>query len=99
MKLPILSATLLAMTAGLFAVGAQASDDYFRRSTDLAPRAEWASISSLVQKFEAQGYTIHEIDTERGAYEIEMVDANGLRVEGYFHPVTLEPLKRQRWDD
>jgi hypothetical protein len=95
----ILLTAALATAAALFAAGAQADNDDFRSRADAPPRAEWMSLSALAQKLEAQGYTIREIDTERGAYEVEMTDANGLRVEGYFDPVSGAHLDGQRWDD
>ncbi len=99
MKAPILFAAALATAAGLFVGGAQASDDHDKRFENMPPRAEWMSISALSQKLEAQGYTIREIDTEYGLYEVEMFDANGMRVEAYLHPVTGEPVRRRGYDD
>jgi hypothetical protein len=46
------------------------------------------SVSAVAQMLEAKGYVVREIDTERGAYEVEAIDANGMRVEAYVHPVT-----------
>jgi hypothetical protein len=57
-----------------------------------APRAEWMSVSDLALKLEAQGYVVREIEVDRGAYEVEATDANGMRVEAYFHPVTGDIL-------
>ena len=92
-------AAALALSAGLVTATAHASDSTSRAFGTMPPRAEWMKVSDLVRKFEAQGYTIHELDTDDGIYEIEMTDANGLRVEAYLHPVTGEPLQRQRDDD
>jgi len=91
MKRILIVTAALATGAGLFAIGAQASDDG-RQLTNVPPPAEWMSISDLSAKLEAQGYKIREIEVERGAYDVEMIDANGMKVEGYFHPVTGEPL-------
>lgn len=99
MKAPILFTAALATAMGLFAIGAQASDDDDTRFENMPPRAEWMSVSALSQKLESQGYTIQEIDTEYGVYEVEMVDANGMRVEAYLHPVTGEPVRRRGYDD
>ena len=61
-------------------------------------QGDWMSVSDLVAKLEADGYTIREIDRDDGAYEVEMVDAQGLKVEGQFDRATGEPLPRG-WDD
>lgn len=87
----ILFTAALATAAGLFALGAQASDDRARLENP-PPRSEWMSIADLSAKLEAQGYTIREIEAERGAWDVEMTDANGMKVEAYLHPVTGEPL-------
>ena len=81
------------------ALATAASDDDGRRFADMPPRAQWMSIADLAAKLEAQGYTVREIDTDDGVYEVEMTDANGMRVEAYLHPVTGEPLRRQSVDD
>jgi len=99
MKAPILFTAALATATGLFVAGAQASDDNYKRFDNMPPQAEWMSISDLSQKLESQGYQIREIDTEYGVYEVEMIDANGMRVEAYLHPVTGEPVQRRGYDD
>lgn len=57
------------------------------------------SIADLSAKLEAEGYTIREIEVERGAYEVEMIDRNGLRVEGYLHPLTGEVMRNRHGRD
>ncbi|KRS15679.1 PepSY domain-containing protein [Roseovarius indicus] len=94
-----LAATAIAVAAGLAAAGAQASDDDGARMTNMPPRAEWMSVAELAQKLEAQGYTVHEIETDDGVYDVEMTNADGMRVEAYLHPVTGEPLPRRGYDD
>jgi len=95
----ILFTAALATAGGLFALGAQASDDDDRaRLADVPPRAQWMSVATLAAQLEAQGYAIHEIDTERDAYEVDMTDANGMRVEAYLHPVTGAVLSRSEDD-
>lgn len=101
----ILFTTALATAVGLFAFGAQASGNERARLQDVPPRSEWMSIADLSAKLEAQGYTIREIEVEGGVYDVEMTDANGMKVEAYLHPVTGEPLPhgddddRERGDD
>jgi hypothetical protein len=94
--------TLLIATAFVTAAGAAlASDDRDDRRQPLTdvPRSEWMSVSEVAQRLEAQGYRVREIDSERGAYEVEATDANGMRVEAYVHPVTGEILPYAEEDD
>ena len=37
---------------------------------------------------EGQGYTVREIELERGRYDVEMIDGKGMKVEAYLNPVT-----------
>lgn len=99
MKRSLLFTVALAAMTGLSAVAAQADDDDYRTMVQLPAGTQWMSASELAKKLEAQGYIIHEIETERGAYEVEMTDTKGLRVEGIFHPVTGEPLLPARKND
>lgn len=93
---------LLATGAGLVALAGVsawpvlASDN--DRSRDRDDRAmgqavtaeEWMSVSDVAQKLEGLGYTVREIDRERDVYEVEVTDANGLRLEAYLDPRTGE---------
>ena len=62
-------------------------------------RADWISIADLATRIEAMGYRIREIEVERGLYDVDMIDANGMRVEGYFDPMTGEQVRRRGYDD
>ena len=97
MRKSLLTVAALAAAAG----AALASDDRDDRRQPLtdAPRAEWMSVGQVAQQLEAQGYVIREIDTERGAYEVEATDANGMRVEAHVHPVTGAILPYGEEDD
>ncbi|MBY6202855.1 PepSY domain-containing protein [Maritalea mobilis] len=78
---------MAAITAGCFALGAQAQD------TTTQPQVpERMSVSEIAAMLEDQGYTIVEIEFERNRYDVEMIDANGMRVEAYLNPVTGEVL-------
>lgn len=90
----LIAAAALAL-GGLAAAGAQAASDDSGEARKAPPRAEWMSIGELATSLEAKGYTIHEIDTEHGSYEVEMTDANGMKVEARLDPVTGEPLRRR----
>jgi hypothetical protein len=56
------------------------------------PRAEWMSPAQVTDKLVAAGYRVTEIEVDDGAYEVELVDKNGTRVEGHVHPATGELL-------
>jgi hypothetical protein len=56
------------------------------------PREQWLPVSDVVQKIEAKGYKIHEIEADDGMYEFEAIDSSGARVEGHAHPATGEIL-------
>ncbi len=77
---------------------AGASDDE-RRGAAAVPAADWMSVSALATKLEGQGYRIREIEIDDGYYEVEMVDANGLRVEAYLDPVSGEPVRGERYGE
>jgi|SRR6056297_320204 len=99
MKSLKLAATVLAIATGMATIGAQASDDDGYRIKNTPPRAEWMSVADLAQKLEAQGYIVHEIETDDGVYEVEMTDPQGMHVEAYLHPVTGDPVKRRGYHD
>ena len=40
----------------------------------------------------AQGYKVSKIESEDGAYEVEMTDKDGVRIETHVHPATGELL-------
>jgi hypothetical protein len=49
------------------------------------------SPTEIADKLSAQGYEVFEIETDDGAYEVEMAK-NGTRMEVYVHPATAEIL-------
>lgn len=67
-----------------------ADDDYFGPLN--VPRDQWLSASQVVQKIEAKGFKIREIEADDGVYEFEAIDSSGARVEGHAHPATGEIL-------
>lgn len=96
MLLAAAGASTLALGAGI----AHASDNDFRRMPlTVSDRADWISIADLSARIEAKGYRIREIEIEHGVYDVDMIDANGMRVEGYFDPVTGEQVRRSGYDD
>jgi TusA-related sulfurtransferase len=55
------------------------------------PRDQWLSPSEITDKLKSQGYEVYEIETDDGAYEVEM-SKNGTKMEVDVHPVTGEIL-------
>jgi len=92
MKKTLLATILIATTAVGFAVNA---------ATDVSnPAASapvtWMPVADVVAKLESQGYQVLEIEREDGRYyEVEMRDANGLKVEAYLDARTGEPLSKK----
>jgi len=97
------AAALTGALAIAFAVagvgGASASDSARPQAFESPPRSEWMSLAALTAKLESQGYSIREIETEDGVYQLEMIDPQGLRVEAYLNPVTGEALENWEGDD
>jgi hypothetical protein len=57
------------------------------------------SIAQIATLLEGQGYTVLEIERERNRFDVEMIDADGKRVDGYVHPVTGAVLRDRDDDD
>src|SRR6056297_2373919 len=93
MKRTILFSASLASALGLFALGASAQDQ------TPAQTQNRMSIAQIATMLEAQGYTVLEIELERGRYDVEMINADGMRVEAYLNPVTGEVLPYRDDDD
>ncbi|MBY4893333.1 PepSY domain-containing protein [Rhodobacteraceae bacterium N5(2021)] len=98
MKRTIVFTTALASAIGLVALGAQAQGMGTQAQIP-AQAADFMSIAQIATLLEGQGYTVLEIELERGRYEVEMRDANGMRVEAYLNPITGEVLPYRDDDD
>jgi hypothetical protein len=82
-----------AIALSLFAVQpAAAVDDVFSFNRLNVPRDQWLPPSKIAEKLGEQGYKVYEIEADDGAYEVEMVDKNGVRIETHVHPATGELL-------
>lgn len=84
----ILTAVGLSLVAG----PAWAIDDWISGKRLNVPHDQWMSPAELSEKLSGQGYKVYEIEADDGAYEVEMVDKNGTRIETYVHPATGELL-------
>jgi hypothetical protein len=56
------------------------------------PQDQWLSPSEIIDKLSQQGYRVTEIESDDGAYEVEMIDKNGTKIDTHVHPVTGELL-------
>jgi Peptidase propeptide and YPEB domain len=86
---------LIPAALGLFlfaAAPALALDDWFSGNRLNVPRDQWLSPTEVIDKLTAQGYRVLELETDDGAYEVEMIDKNGARIEIHVHPATAEFL-------
>jgi hypothetical protein len=98
-----LAAAVLAASAGsVLASGNEASGskERYEVASDRArctarPAAEWLPVDQLTQKLKEQGYTVREVETSHGCYEVEATDGKGLRVEIYVDPATAEVVTRE----
>lgn len=86
----ILFTAALGSAAALFALGANAQTAQMPQA---APAQQQMSIAEIATMLEGQGYTVREIERERRAYEVEIIDANGMRIEAYLDPVTGAVLR------
>lgn len=46
----------------------------------------------MAEKLASQGYKVHKIEADNGAYEVDMTDRNGVLMEVYVHPATGDVL-------
>lgn len=93
----ILFTAALGSAVALFALGANAQQAAPGQGP--APAQQRMTIAEIATMLEGQGYTIREIELERGAYDVEMTDANGMRVEAYLDLVTGAVLRGYDDDD
>lgn len=98
MKRTILLTVSLASTIGLFALGAQAQG-LGTPAQASALTEQRMSIAQIATMLEGQGYQVLEIELERGRYDVDMIDINGMRVEAYLNPVNGDVLPYRDDDD
>ena len=93
----LLAASAFALNIAITAPAFADDDDYFGPLN--VPRDQWLPASEVVQKIEAKGYKIREIEADDGVYEFEAIDSTGQRVEGHVHPATGEILSTRPDND
>lgn len=94
MKRTILFSAALASATGMFALVANAQQD-----TTQAPQPQRMSVAQIATMLEDQGYTVREIELERGRFDVEMIDSKGMKLEAYLDPVTGAVLPYRDDDD
>lgn len=57
-----------------------------------APQADWRPVEALTAELTAKGWTVSNVKTEDGCYEVYGRDAEGKRVETFFDPATFEAV-------
>lgn len=90
-KTSLLPRAALLAALSLAAVPALADDD--RDRCQAGPQSQWRPMADLEKQLTAQGWRLRKIEIDDGCYEVEAYDKDGWKVEGLFHPKTLERLK------
>ena len=82
-------------TASVLAVGllALGSGSILAAEKCSVPQTEWQPQEVLKERLEKDGWSIRNIKIDKGCYEVYGLDKAGNRMETYFNPKTLEPLK------
>lgn len=86
--------TALAAIAFLPAGAALADDDECS-----APRDRWQPRAAVMQLAEQNGWTVRDVETDDGCYEIEGRDSNGRQIEVKLDPATLRVIELDYDDD
>lgn len=87
---PVMLIVATAMSGAAFASG-----QCPLRASDSGASAQWQSQDKLKAQLTQAGWQVRRVKTEGQCYEVYALDPSGRKVEAYFHPKTLEPLKPQ----
>lgn len=79
----LLLATTIAMTAAL---------PGFAKEMCNVPQDQWRPVEELKADLTAQGWTISNVKTEDGCYEVYATDETGKKVEIFFDPLTFKAV-------
>jgi len=63
-----------------------------KMSCEAGPQSGWKTRADLEASLIKQGWTIKKSKVDGGCYEVYGTTPEGVRVEAYFHPVSLEKL-------
>ena len=75
-------------TVMMLPVSASATGLHECAATD---RAAWLTKAQLTQQLDAEGWSVRRMKEDGGCWEVYGTNPDGLKVEGYFHPVTGQP--------
>ena len=56
------------------------------------PQSDWRPVEELTADLTAKGWTVSNVKTEDGCYEVYGHDQDGKRVEIFFDPATFEAV-------
>jgi hypothetical protein len=79
----------LALAIGCTALPASATG---LATCDSGPKSGWQPQEKLEKKLTDEKWQVRRIKEDGGCYEVYAINADGRRVEAYFHPVTLDPV-------
>jgi hypothetical protein len=85
------SAFIIALAACGALAGPALADD---NRCAFQPRERWMPIEQVNARAQAMGYTVREIESDDGCWEVKGVDRNGARIEIKLDPVSGEPVRR-----
>ena len=86
--------SIAAVTACLFAAQAGATG---LATCQSGPKSGWKPEAELQKKLIGQGWQIRRIKEDGGCYEVYAIDANGKRIEAYFHPLTFDVVPTSKY--
>ena len=84
MRIAIATAALMGLTA--------LSPDFAEEAKCNQPESSWKPVDELKTKLTTEGWTISNVKTDEGCYEVYGKDKDGNKVEVYFDPVTFEKV-------
>ncbi len=80
----------IAATSALFVAAPVLADGNVRCNS--GPQQGWKPMSALKKAAWLEGWTIQKAQVEGDCYEVYAQTENGMAVEAFFHPVTLQKL-------
>lgn len=84
MRIAIATAALMGLTAQ--------SSAFAEEAKCTQPESSWKPVDELKSKLTTEGWTISNVKTDEGCYEVYGKDKDGNKVEVYFDPVTFEKV-------
>ena len=88
----IVSSFLIAAVGGLALIPASPASATGAVKCEAGPKSGWKSRDTLEAKLTEKGWKVRKSKVDGGCYEVYGTTPEGVRVEAYFHPVTLEKL-------